>query len=112
MTRESGKDYQEVLHQLNYTAATYRDLEFSQTMKKSLDEMVVDEMFNYDTILYTDEKIVFAYQLDMLNRYIQDPMFYSSVLLQAMYILQQKYSHSDAIKRYDDEVVKLKKYLS
>ena len=39
-------------------------------------------------------------------------MFYSPVLLHAMYILQQKYPHSDAIKHYDEAVGKLEKYLS
>jgi thiol-disulfide isomerase/thioredoxin len=104
----NSPDYTDLLENMSYTVSDYRRYEFSQNPEKTLDQMVVERLFHYDTTLIKDEKSRFAHELKALHLYLNDQLFYSPELLHAVYALQTKYPGSEHLKFFEPKIEKLK----
>lgn len=103
----NSSDYNDFMESLAYTLSAYKQYDFPQK-PSSLDETVIDRLFKYDTILFSDKKSRFAYELSGLQRFLNDQLFYSPALLHAVYDLQAKYPKSVNLDFYKPRIEKLK----
>lgn len=85
----NSNDYNDFMESLAYTLSAYKQYGFPQN-PSSLDETVIDRLFKHDTIVFSDKKSRFAYELSGLQRFLNDQLFYSPALLIAVYDLQKK----------------------
>lgn len=104
-------DYIEFIESMAQTLRGYRQYDFPQNPAATLDEMVTDRLFNYDTTLFADAKSRMAYELSGLHRFLNDQLFFSPLLLHAVYDLQAKYPASENLKFFTPHIEKLKKSL-
>lgn len=103
----NSPDYKEFIESMTYALEEYKKYYFPQN-PGPLDEMVVDRLFNYDTLLISDSKSRFAYELSGLQLYLNDQLFYSPALLHSVYALQKKYPKSANMDFYKPRIEKLK----
>lgn len=104
-------DYIEFIESMTQTLSDYRRYDFPQDPAATLDEMVTDRLFNYDTTLFSDAKSRMAYELSGLHRFLNDQLFFSPLLLHAVYDLQTKYPASENLTFFTPHIEKLKKSL-
>ena len=103
----NSNDYNDFMESLAYTLSAYKQYGFPQN-PSSLDETVIDRLFKHDTILFSDKKSRFAYELSGLQRFLNDQLFYSPALLIAVYDLQKKYPNSANLGFYKPQIEKLR----
>lgn len=108
----NSPDYLEFMESMAYTLSAYRQYDFPQDPTATLDEMVIDRLFKYDTALFKDEKSRFAYELSGLRRYLNDQLFFSPTLLHSVYDLQAKYPDSKNLEFYAPQIEKLRASLA
>lgn len=106
----NSPDYIDNLESLMLTMDSYKDYGLPQSTK-SLDEIIVDQLFNYDKRFFSDKKSAFAYSLFVLQGYLMNQVAYSPILLYSVYELQNRYPDSELLKHYDPLVAKLEDYL-
>ena len=104
----NSADYADLMASMAYSLSAYRQYDFPQNPVKTLDEMVMENLFNYDTTLFQDNRSRFAYELQGLHRYLNDQLFFSPALLHAVYSLQAKYPGSENLQYYESRIAKLK----
>jgi thiol-disulfide isomerase/thioredoxin len=104
----NSPDYTELMESMGYALSAYRQYDFPQDPAKSLDEMVMDRLFNYDTTLFKDKRSQFVYEIQGLHRYLNDQLFFSPALLHAVYALQAKYPGSENLLFFESRIEKLK----
>jgi thiol-disulfide isomerase/thioredoxin len=104
----NSPDYVDFMQAMAYAQESYKQYDFPQNPSMSLDEMVMQRLFNYDTTLFHDRKARFAYELAGLQLYLNDQLFYSPALLHAVYDLQSKHPGSIHFEFYNDRIDKLK----
>jgi thiol-disulfide isomerase/thioredoxin len=102
----ASPDYNDFVESLANTLKGYRQYEFPQ-YSVTLDDVVIDLLFKYDTILISDPKSRYAYELSGLQRFLNDQLFYSPALLHAVYDLQRKYPKSAHLEFYKPQIEKL-----
>jgi thiol-disulfide isomerase/thioredoxin len=107
----SSPDYLDFMESMSSTLLKYRQYDFPQNPTESLDEMVTNRLFHYDTTLFRDEKSKFAHELSGLQLYLYDQLFYSPALLHAVYDLQAKHPESQYFDDYKSKVEKLETYI-
>lgn len=107
----NSPDYIDFMESMAYALANYKQYDFPQNPTASLDEMVTNRLFNYDTSLFQDKRARFAYELSGIQLYLNDQLFYSPNLLHAVYDLQTKYPTSSHFEFYKDKIEKLKNSL-
>jgi len=103
----NSPDYREFIEYVTLALETYKQYYFPQN-SVPLDEMVIDRLFHYDTLLISDSKSRFAYELSGLQLYLNDQLFYSPALLHSVYALQKKYPKSAHMDFYKPRIEKLK----
>jgi thiol-disulfide isomerase/thioredoxin len=103
----NSPDYLDFMESMAYTLTEYRNYHFTPR-ENSLDEMVVNRLLKYDTALFHDKKTRFAYELMGMQQFLNDQLFYSPVLLHAIYDVQQKNPTSTHVDFYKDNIEKLK----
>ncbi|HPW62282.1 MAG TPA: TlpA disulfide reductase family protein [Cyclobacteriaceae bacterium] len=103
----NSPDYNDFVESMAYAITAYRQYYFPQN-PNPLDEMLMDRLFKYDTILISDKKARFAYELSGLQRFLNDQSFYSPALLHAVYDLQKKYPNSVNMDFYKPQIEKLR----
>lgn len=108
----NSPDYIDFMESMAYTMANYRQYYFPQNPTTSLDEEVINRLFNYDTTLFRDKRSRFAYELSGMQRFLNDQLYYSPVLLHAVYDLQAKYPESAHLEFYKANVEKLRSGLA
>ncbi len=104
----NSPDYIEFIESMASALSSYKTYNFPQNPTTSLDEMVVNRLFNYDTTLFRDKKSRFAYELSGLQLHLNDQLFFSPALLQSVYALQAKYPKSANLDFYKPQIEKLK----
>ena len=110
-TRSS--DYVRLMESLITTLNLYQEYHFPKQniTTDEMDQIMVDDLFNYDTTLFRTEKSALAHSLAGVQMYLMNEIFYSPLLLQSMYHLQEIYPDSQLLKHYDPLVEKLENYL-
>lgn len=103
----NSPDYNDLVESMAYTITAYKQYYFPQN-PNPLDEMLSDRLFKYDTLLISDKKTRFAYELSGLQRFLNDQLFYSPALLHAVYDLQKKYPNSANMAFYKPQIEKLR----
>jgi len=103
----NSPDYMEFIESMTHTQEAYKQYYFPQN-PGPLDEMVMNRLFKYDTLLINDSKSRFAYELNGLQLYLNDQLFYSPALLHSVYALQKKYPKSANMDFYKPKIEKLK----
>jgi len=94
----NSSDYNEMVRILKYTVDSYKQLDFNQP--KTIDEDVYNKLLRPDSLLFNDSSTVIAYRLNYLHIFLNSDIFYSPVLLDAVYQLQDQYpdlSHWDLL---------------
>ena len=104
-------DYIEFMESMAHTIHVYKQYDFPQNPAATLDEMVTDRLFNYDTTLFADAKSRQAYELSGLHLYLNNQLFFSPSLLHAVYTLQTKYPQSENLRFFAPHIEKLQKSL-
>lgn len=108
MPTPNSPDYIDFIESMAYTLANYKQYHFPQNLPATLDEVVTDRLFDYDTNLFQNEKVRFAYELSGIQRFLNDQLFYSPVLLHAVYDLQAKYPTSTHFDFYKQKIERLR----
>ncbi len=103
----NSPDYNDVIESLAYTMATYRQYDFPQS-PGLIDKLVLDDLENYDTSIFHDRKVAHMHELNKLQIYLNNDLFFSTTLLNAAYSLQQKYPESKNLAFYGEKIEKLK----
>lgn len=103
----NSPDYNDFVESMVYAIKTYKQYYFPQD-SHPLDEMLIDRIFKYDTVLIYDKKVRFAYELGGLQRFLHDQLFYSPALLHAVYDLQKRYPNSANMEFYKPQIEKLR----
>lgn len=103
----NSPDYNDFMESMLYTLKNYKTYDFPQN-PPPLDEMMIDLLFKYDTVFLSDKDSRFANELSVINRFLNDQLFYSPALLQAMYAMQAKYPKSANLDYYKPQIEKLK----
>jgi rRNA maturation protein Rpf1 len=67
----SSPDYTDLMESMAHMLSSYRQYEFPQN-PGSLDEEVINRLFKYDTLLFSDSKTRLAFELGGLQRYLND----------------------------------------
>ncbi len=94
----NSSDYNEMIRILEYTMDSYKRLDFN--LPKTLDEDVYNKLLRPHSLLFNDSRTVIAYRLNYLHIFLNSDIFYSPVLLDAVYQLQDQYpdlSHWDLL---------------
>jgi hypothetical protein len=103
-------DYNEMMESLAYTLSTYQEYH-APKLTKSLDDYVKDRLLYFDTLLFSDERVSFAYIVSGLHRYLNDQMSYSPELLSVVYDIQARYPGSKNLAHFEPQIEKLKAYI-
>lgn len=103
----NSPDYNDFVESMAYALKAYRQYYFPQN-PNLLDEMLIDHLYKYDTIVISDKKARFAYELSGLQRFLNDQLFYSPALLHAVYDLQKRYPNSANLDFYKPQIEKLR----
>ena len=106
----NSPDYNDFMSSLAYTMGAYQTYDFPQN-PPPLDEQVIDRLFNYDTLLFSDEKAAFAYTLEGVQRFLMDQLFYSPALLLAIYDVQKQHPNSAHLAHYQPLIEKVENHL-
>ncbi len=107
----NSPDYIDFIESMAYALVNYREYKFPQDPTTSLDEIVINRLFKYDTTLFRDKATRFAYELNGVQLYLSDQLFYSPELLHAIYDLQAKHPTSAHFEFYQRKIEKLRKNL-
>ena len=108
----NSPDYIQFMESMAYTLSSYQQYDFPQDPTVTLDQMVFDRVFGYDTMLFRNERAQFAYALGGLQRFLNDQLFYSPALLHAYYDLQTKHPNSRNLAFYVPKIEELKTSLT
>lgn len=111
LSTPNSSDYLDFMESLAYTLDNYKQYDFPQNPTRSLDVEITDRLFNYDTSLFRDSMVKFAYELSGIQRFLNDQLFYSPVLLHAIYDLQAKHPNSKHFDFYKGNIEKLRSSL-
>ncbi len=105
--RPNSPDYTNLMEAMVYTHTHYQEYEFPQTPGKTNDEFVLDSFFNFDTLLFRDTQTQFAWQLRCTNIFSQNQLYYSPVLLHALYQLKAAHPHAAHLEFYAPQIAKI-----
>lgn len=106
----NSKDYNEFIEAYSYTMENYKRYHFPQT-SGSLDSLIITRFFKDDLRYEFEPATTFAYRLNGMQLYLQNQLFYSPALLNAIYDLEEKYKGSQHIMVYKPLIEKLKSYV-
>lgn len=107
----SSPDYIDFMESMAYALGNYKQYDFPQNPTTSLDEEITNRLFKYDTTLFYDKNTRFAFELSGIQRFLNDQLYYSPVLLHAVYDLQSKYPTSSHFDFYKSKIEKLRNSL-
>lgn len=106
----NSKDYNEFIESYSYTKENYKRYHFPQTTS-SLDSLMIGRFFKTNKLLDFDSATTFAYRLSGMQLYLQNQLFYSPALLNAIYDLEEEYKGSQHMMFYRPQIEKLKAYV-
>jgi thiol-disulfide isomerase/thioredoxin len=106
----ASHDYNDFIEFLSYILDTFRDYHYPKNTM-AMDEYLTKRLLHYDSALFADEKSAFAYRLSGLNMYLENQIFYSPILLEAVYEMQRRYPNSKNMEHFTPQIEKLKDYL-
>ena len=107
----NSPDYLDFIESMAYALANYKQYYFPQSATITLDEEVTNRLFVYDTTLFLNKKVRFAYELSGIQRFLNDQLFYSPTLLHAVYDLQARHPTSMHFDFYKEKIEKLRNSL-
>lgn len=108
-------EYNELVLNMAYTLTDYKKYDFNPPVTTD-DELVVERLLNpdlniLDSLSLVDEKVIFAYKLFNLSRFLHTQTYYSPVLSNAINEFKGKHSSSSYFKKFEPQIESLKKYL-
>ncbi|MEM1406103.1 MAG: redoxin family protein [Bacteroidota bacterium] len=103
-------EFNQLLIALPYLKREYRNFERVES-KKTLNEIVIQQLIYPDTSFYNTEKTKLALRLYDLKIFLNSQTFYSPTLLNTFYELQKIYPDSPNLAYFEPQIEKLKEFI-
>ena len=111
----NAAEFHDLVSLMVYTLSDYRKYDFERPAT-SEDQEVYNHLLApihpiLDTTGFVNDKALFAYRLNTLNRFINNPGYYSPTLLDAVNYLKKRYPYSEHWLRYSTQIARLEKHV-